>query len=76
VARINGLEPEHVAEKCAVRFGVLAVNNYMSARNHLLLQRNTQAITQQTNDGTKSQLEEWSGDLKWYAVSGYLCSGD
>jgi hypothetical protein len=41
MARINGLEPENVAEKCAVRFGVFTVNNYVSARNHSPLQRNT-----------------------------------
>jgi hypothetical protein len=41
MAGIDGLETENVAEKCAVRFGVLAVDNYMSARNHLPLHRNT-----------------------------------
>jgi hypothetical protein len=40
MARIHGFEPENVAEKCAVRFGVFTVNNYVSARNQLPLQRN------------------------------------
>src|SRR5712692_5267138 len=39
MTRIHGLEPENVAEKCAVRFGVLTVDNYVSARNHLPLLR-------------------------------------
>src|SRR5260370_41459647 len=38
MTRIHGLEPEDVAEKCAVRLGVLTVDNYVSARNHLRLQ--------------------------------------
>src|SRR5208337_4953057 len=40
VTRINGFEAEDVAEKCAVRLGVLTVDNYVSARNHLPLLRN------------------------------------
>src|SRR6266403_2639599 len=40
MARIYGLESENVAKKCAVRFGVFTVDNYVSARNHLLLQPN------------------------------------
>src|SRR5712692_7637610 len=40
MARIHGFEPEDVAEKCAVRFGVFTVDNYVSARNHLPLLRN------------------------------------
>jgi len=40
MARIYGLESENVAKKCAVRFGVFTVDNYVSARNHLLLQLN------------------------------------
>jgi hypothetical protein len=39
MARIHGLEPENVTEKCAVGFSVLTVDDYVSARNHLLLQR-------------------------------------
>src|ERR1700719_59213 len=37
---IHRLEPENVAEKCAVRFGVFTVDNYVSAKNHFPLQRN------------------------------------
>src|SRR5438445_3925683 len=40
MTRIHGFEPEYVAEKCAVRFGVFAVDNYVSARNHLPVLRN------------------------------------
>jgi hypothetical protein len=29
VARIHGLESENVAKKCAVRFGVFTVDNYV-----------------------------------------------
>jgi hypothetical protein len=41
MAGIHGFETEDVAEKSAVRLGILAVNNYMSTRNHLPLLRNT-----------------------------------
>jgi hypothetical protein len=34
MARIDGLEPEDVAKECAVRIGVFAVENYVSARDH------------------------------------------
>src|SRR4030088_3370815 len=44
MAPIHRLEPENVAEKCAVRFGVFTVDNYVSARNHLPLQRNPHII--------------------------------
>src|SRR5712691_459631 len=37
MTRIHGSEPEDVAEKCAVRLGVFAVDNYVSTRNHLPL---------------------------------------
>src|SRR5437899_9482508 len=37
VTRIHGFETEDIAEKCAVRLGVLTVDNYVSARDHLLL---------------------------------------
>src|ERR1700720_3519130 len=33
MSRIHRLEPENVAEERAVRIGVFAVNNYVSARN-------------------------------------------
>src|SRR5580704_14684917 len=33
MTRIHGLESENVAEKCAVRFGVFTIDNYVSARN-------------------------------------------
>src|SRR5713226_2111105 len=39
MTRIHRLEPENVTEKGAVRFGVLTVDNYVSARNHLPLLR-------------------------------------
>jgi len=37
MTRIHGFESEDVSKKCAVRLGVLTVDNYVSARNHLLL---------------------------------------
>jgi hypothetical protein len=37
VARIDGLEAEDVAEECPVRFGVFAVEDYVSAGDHLEL---------------------------------------
>jgi hypothetical protein len=37
VARIDGLEPEDVAEEGAVRLGVFAVEDYVSAGDHLHL---------------------------------------
>jgi hypothetical protein len=40
VTRIHGFEPEDIAEKCAVCLGVLTVDNYVSARDHLPLRRN------------------------------------
>src|SRR6267154_3271706 len=36
VTRIHAFETEDIAEKCTVQFGILAVDNYMSARDHLL----------------------------------------
>src|SRR6266403_1060910 len=39
VARIHRLEPENVAEEGAVRFCIFAVNNDVSARDHLPLLR-------------------------------------
>jgi hypothetical protein len=39
MARIHGLESENVAEKCPIRFGIFSVDNYMSARNHMPLQK-------------------------------------
>src|SRR5439155_10658275 len=38
MTRIHGSETEDIAEKCAVRLGVLTVNNYVSAGDHLPLQ--------------------------------------
>jgi hypothetical protein len=35
VTGIHRCELENVAEKCSVRLGVLAVDNYVSTRNHL-----------------------------------------
>src|ERR1700733_9542696 len=32
---INGFETENITEKCAVRLGIFAVKNYVSAKNHL-----------------------------------------
>src|SRR6266404_2664838 len=40
--RIHGFESENVAEKYAVRFGVLTVDNDVSTRNHLSLLRKAQ----------------------------------
>src|SRR5260370_38368976 len=37
--RIDGLESKDIAEKCAVRFGVFAVEDYVSARDHMPLLR-------------------------------------
>src|SRR5271163_3512563 len=37
MTRIDGFETEDIAEKCAVRLGVLTVENYVSAKNHLFL---------------------------------------
>jgi hypothetical protein len=34
---IQGFESEDIAKKCSVRFGVLAVDNYVRTRTHLLL---------------------------------------
>jgi hypothetical protein len=34
---IHGCESEDIAKKCSVRFGVLAVDNYVRTRDHLLL---------------------------------------
>jgi hypothetical protein len=42
MARIHGLESENVAKKCAVRFGIFTVDNYVSARNRFALERNTE----------------------------------
>jgi hypothetical protein len=42
VTRVHGLEPENVAEEGAVRFGVLTVDNDVSARNHLRLRKDAQ----------------------------------
>src|SRR5713226_1123413 len=39
MAGINGFEAEDIGGKCAVRFGVFAVDNYVSAKNHLPLQK-------------------------------------
>jgi hypothetical protein len=39
MARIHGLEPENVAEKCPIRFGIFSVDNYVNARNHMPLQK-------------------------------------
>jgi hypothetical protein len=39
-AHIHGFQAQYAAEKCAVRLGVFALDNYVSARNHLLLPRN------------------------------------
>jgi hypothetical protein len=36
--RVHGLETEDVAKKCAVRFGVLTIDDYVSARDHFPLQ--------------------------------------
>src|SRR5438270_4538404 len=36
MACIDGLEPEDVAEEGAVRLGVFAVEDYVSARDHLI----------------------------------------
>jgi hypothetical protein len=41
MTRIHGFESENIAEKCAVRFGVFTVDNHVSARYHLPLQRNS-----------------------------------
>src|SRR5437762_4629588 len=35
VSRIRKFEPEDVTKKCAVSIGVFAIENYVSARNHL-----------------------------------------
>jgi hypothetical protein len=40
MTRIDGFETEDIAEKCAVRLGVLTVDDYVSARDHLPLPRN------------------------------------
>src|SRR5215470_5262164 len=37
---IYRFESQHVTEKCSVRFGVLAVDNYVSTRNHFFLPKN------------------------------------
>jgi hypothetical protein len=37
MTHINGFETEDIAEKCAVRVGVLTVENYVSAKNHSFL---------------------------------------
>src|SRR5229473_685380 len=42
MTRIHGFETEDIAEKCAVRLGVLTVDNYVSAGDHLPLRRNAQ----------------------------------
>src|SRR5258707_1603648 len=42
---IHGLEPENVPEEGAVRFCIFAVNNDVSAGNHLPLLRNASRIT-------------------------------
>src|ERR1700730_13525002 len=34
MTRIHGFETEDIAEKCAVRLGVLTVDNYVSTRDH------------------------------------------
>jgi len=36
VTRIHVLEIEDIAEKCAIRFGVFTVDDYVSARDHLV----------------------------------------
>ena len=41
MTRIHGFEPEDVAEKGAVRLSVFAVENYVSAGNHLPLLRDS-----------------------------------
>src|SRR6266705_3005862 len=41
MTRIHVLETEDIAEKCAVRLGILTVDDYVSARDHLPLPRNT-----------------------------------
>jgi hypothetical protein len=35
MTRIHGFETEDIAEKCAIRLGVLTVDDYVSARDHL-----------------------------------------
>jgi hypothetical protein len=40
MTRVHGLEAEDVAEKCAIRFGVLAIDNDVSANDHLFLRKN------------------------------------
>jgi hypothetical protein len=42
MTRIHVLETEDIAEKCAVGLGVLTVDDYVSARDHLPLLRNAQ----------------------------------
>jgi hypothetical protein len=37
MTRISGFETEGIAKKVAVRLGVLTVENYVSAKNHLFL---------------------------------------
>jgi len=45
ITRIHGSKPKDVAKKCAVRLGVLAVDDYVSARNQLpLLIRNSDGV--------------------------------
>src|SRR5262249_5453115 len=51
MARINELEPEHLAEECSVRFSVFTVNNYVSARNHLAPPKKFSAYHPQRPDG-------------------------
>ena len=36
---IHGFESEDIAKKCSIRFGILAVDNYVRAGNHLLSQK-------------------------------------
>src|SRR3989475_11405590 len=48
MTRIHGFETEDIAEKCAVRLGVLTVDNYVSAKDHLPLRklaRNSHQLT-------------------------------
>jgi hypothetical protein len=48
MTRIHVLETEDIAEKCAVRVGVFTVEDYVSARDHLPLPRNTSSQTRST----------------------------
>src|SRR3984885_7577577 len=41
---IHKLETEDIAKKCAVRFGIFTVENYVSARDHLSLRRTNRRL--------------------------------